>query len=153
DDAVRAIVLTGRGKAFCAGGDRKEAAVMSSAEYRARIREQQLLCRAIWSSQKPTIAAINGYALAGGLEMALVCDIRIAAKTATLGTPATRIGSISTGALHDRLARIVGAGRAIHMVLTGDAVAADEALRIGLVAAVFDDASLTEETHRLAARL
>jgi len=150
---VSAVVLTGNGPSFCSGGDRKEPPAVPPDAYRARIRLQQALCLAIWNVDKPVVAAINGHAIGGGLEMALMCDIRIAARSATFGTPVCRIGSISTGALHHRLARIVGAGRALHLLLAADTIDADEAYRIGLVTGVFDDASLADEVHRLACRL
>jgi enoyl-CoA hydratase/carnithine racemase len=153
DPAARVIVLTGNGKAFCSGGDRKEAAASTHEIYRARIRLQQQLCLAIWNAGKPVIAAINGHALGGGLEMAVMCDIRLAARSAMLGAPVSRIGSISTGALHDQLARIVGVGHAMHMLLTSDPISAETALRLGLVTGVFDDDALAKETHRLAVRI
>jgi enoyl-CoA hydratase/carnithine racemase len=148
-----AIVLTGNGASFCAGGDRKESPAATSDEYRARIALQQALCLAIWNVGKPVIAAINGHAIGGGLEMALLCDIRIAARSASFGTPVCRIGSIATGALHQRLGAIVGGGRAMHLLLAGDTIDADEALAIGLVTRVCDDASLVDEAQRLAQRL
>lgn len=153
NDAVRAIVLTGNGRAFCAGGDRKEAPASSPAEYRRRIRRQQELCAAIWNARKPVIAAVNGHAIGGGLEMALVCDIRLAARSAVFSTPVSRIGSIATGGLHDQLARVIGVGRAFHMVLSGESVDAQTAHLIGLASAVYPDDDLVAETHRLAARI
>lgn len=150
---ARAVVLTGAGRAFCAGGDMKEAAALSREAYRARIRLQQELCLAIRSSAKPIVAAVNGPAVGGGLEMALMCDIRIAARSATLGTPATRIGSISTGALHRRLAQVIGEGHALHMLLTGDSLDADAAHRAGLVTVVCDDAALQDQAQALASAI
>ena len=152
DANVRAIVLTGNGRAFCAGGDRKESAASTSA-YRLRIRMQQDICSGIWNSSKAVIAAVNGHAIGGGLEMAVTCDIRLAGKSATFGTPVCSLGSISTGGLHDQLSRIVGAGHALHMLLSGETIDADAALRIGLVSSVHDDRNLAEAAHRLATRI
>jgi len=148
-----AIVLAGNGRSFCAGGDRKELPAATSDVYRERIAMQQALCLAIWNVDKPVIAAIKGHAIGGGLEMALMCDIRIAARSSSFGTPVCRIGSISTGALHDRLARIVGEGRALHLLLSAHTIGADEALAIGLVSEVVDDAVLIDEAQRLAHRI
>jgi len=153
DANVLAIVLTGNGRAFCAGGDRKESAAPTSAAYRLRIRMQQNICSGIWNSSKPVIAAVNGHAIGGGLEMAVACDVRLAGKSATFGTPVCSLGSISTGGLHDQLSRIVGAGHALHMLLSGETIDADAALRIGLVSSVHDDRNLAEAAHRLATRI
>lgn len=150
---ARAIVLTGTGKAFCAGGDKKEAAASSSEAYRARVAAQQELCLTIRNATKPVVAAINGYAIGGGLEMALMCDIRIAARSASMGTPAIRIGSISTGGLHKRLPQMIGEGRALHMLLTGAMLDAEAAYRAGLVTAIFDESALLEEAQTLASTL
>jgi enoyl-CoA hydratase/carnithine racemase len=153
DATVRAIVLTGNGRAFCAGGDLKEPAAPTSAAYRSRIRMQQDICSRIWNSSKPVIAAVNGHAIGGGLEMAVACDIRCAGRSATFGTPVCSLASISTGGLHDQLSRIVGAGHALHMLLSGETIDADAALRIGLVSSVHDDRNLAEAAHRLATRI
>lgn len=153
DPAIGAIVLTGSGRAFCAGGDRKEPPPATTEAYRSRIRAQQAVCSALHDSSKPVIAAVNGHAIGGGLEMAVVCDIRVAARSAAFSTPVCRIGSISTGGLHDQLARIVGAGRALHLLLSGDTIDADEALAIGLVSSIHADGDLADAAQQLAARI
>ena len=153
NSAIGAIVLTGKGRAFCAGGDRKEPRPATAEAYRSSIRLQQHVCSSLWNSSKPVIAAVNGHAIGGGLEMALVCDIRLAARSAAFSTPVCRIGSISTGGLHDQLARIVGAGRALHLLLSGDTIDAPEAHAIGLVSSVHADDDLAEAAQRLAARI
>lgn len=150
---ARAVVLTGAGRAFCAGGDRKESAASSSEAHSARIHLQQQVCLAIRNAAKPVVAAINGHAIGGGLEMALMCDIRIAARSATMGTPATRIGSLSTGGLHKRLPQVIGEGRALHMLLTGASLNAEAAYRAGLVTGICDDEALVEEAQALASTL
>jgi enoyl-CoA hydratase/carnithine racemase len=151
--AIGAIVLTGNGRAFCAGGDRKEPPPATLDAYRSSLRLQQDVCSALWNSSKPVIAAVNGHAIGGGLEMAVVCDIRVAASSAAFSTPVCRIGSISTGGLHDQLARIVGAGRALHLLLSGDTIDAQEAHAIGLVSLVHADVDLADAAQRLAARI
>ena len=153
DPAVGAIVLTGNGRAFCAGGDRQEPPATTTEAYRSRIRRQQDVCSTIWNSIKPVVAAVNGHAIGGGLEMAVVCDIRLAATSAAFSTPVCRVGSISTGGLHDQLARIVGAGRALHMLLSGDTIDARVAHETGLVSSVHVDGELADAAQQLAARI
>src|SRR5262249_9146687 len=131
----------------------KETPAESAAEYRARIHLQQMLCEDLWRASKPVVAAINGYALGGGLEMALHCDFRIAGRSAKLGTPAVRIGAVSTGGLHGQLAHAVGTAWSAWILLLGDSIDAETALRIGLVTTVCDDKQLLPEAERLAARL
>jgi len=133
DDGVRAIVLTGAGdKAFVAGADVKELAARSVAE-QTLLMTQPRVFDALAAVRRPVIAAVNGACLGGGLELALACDIRIAAATATFGAPEVRLGLIPGGGGTQRLPRIVGTGAAMRLALTGDAIDAGEALRIGLV--------------------
>jgi enoyl-CoA hydratase len=154
DERVRCLVLTGAGeKAFVAGADINELAVQSAAGGRERARAGQRVFDAIEQLGKPVIAAINGYALGGGCELAMACTIRIAADTAVLGQPEINLGLIPGYGGTQRLARIVGAGRALELLLTGDRVPAVEALRLGLINRVVPAAELMAEARRLAAAI
>jgi len=134
DPATRGVILTGAGeKAFVAGADIAELATQSPVEGRERsIRGQRVLDR-IERLGKPVIAAVNGFALGGGCELAMACHVRIASENAKLGTPEVKLGLMCGYAGTQRLPRLVGRGRALEMLLTGEMVDAAEALRIGLV--------------------
>jgi enoyl-CoA hydratase len=135
-DPAGAVVVTGSDKLFAAGADINEFGGEEEARVvGAHFREALDLLAAI---PRATIAAINGYALGGGCELALACDFRVAAPTARLGQPEVRLGVIPGGGGTQRLPRLVGAARAKDLILTGRQVAADEALRIGLVDRVAD---------------
>ncbi len=154
DDAVRAVVLTGAGeKAFVAGADINELAVQTPAAGREHALRGQHVFDLIEHMGKPVIAAINGYALGGGCELAMACTIRIAADTAKLGQPEINLGLIPGFAGTQRLARIVGRGRALELLLTGDQISAAEAHRIGLVNRVVPAAEVVTEARKLAAVL
>lgn len=155
DDAVRAIVLTGAGeKAFVAGADISEFNTLQSAEEAAAYaRAGQAVLNRIERLPKPVIAAINGYALGGGCELAMACDIRMAADTARLGQPEINLGIIPGYGGTQRLPRLVGRGAAKLLVLGGDPITAAEALRIGLVDAVVPAAELMDKALELAAKL
>jgi len=134
DDAVRAAILTGSGeKAFAAGADIAELARLSPTEARELSALGQSVMEGIARLRKPVIAAVNGYALGGGLELALCCHFRIASRNARLGLPEVTLGLIPGYAGTQRLPRLVGRGRAMEMVLTGAALRAEEALQAGLV--------------------
>jgi enoyl-CoA hydratase len=155
NDDVRVVVFTGAGeRAFIAGADITEFAERTPLEQRA-VMEGRRVFDEIASYPKPTIAMINGFALGGGCELALACDLRIAARSARLGQPEIRLGLIPGGGGTQRLPRLVGTGRALRMILTGEPVDAEEALRIGLVDALVHDDRLRDETmataHGLAA--
>src|SRR5437773_608535 len=151
DDEVRAIVVTGAGeKSFVAGADINELAVQTPTGGRARALTGQHVFDLIENLGKPVIAAINGFALGGGCELAMACTLRIAADTARLGQPEIALGLIPGYAGTQRLTRLVGRGRAMEMMLTGSPVAADEALRIGLVNRVVPAAALLGEARALA---
>jgi enoyl-CoA hydratase len=150
---VRVVVLTGAGdKAFVAGADLHEFAERSPLEQRSVMEERRVFDE-LAGYPLPTIAMINGYALGGGCELALACDLRVAARSAKLGQPEIRLGMLPGGGATQRLPRLVGSGRAMRMILTGELIDAAEAERIGLVDFLFDDAELTERTTALAGEL
>jgi enoyl-CoA hydratase len=154
DDAVRAIVVTGSGeKSFVAGADINELAVQTPVSGREHARRGQRLFDLIEALGKPVIAAINGYALGGGCELAMACTIRIAADSARLGQPEIQLGIIPGYGGTQRLARLVGSGRALELLLTGNQITAAEAHRIGLVNQVVPAAELMPMARALAAAL
>jgi enoyl-CoA hydratase len=152
DEATRVVILTGAGdRAFVAGADIK---YMSGLDVEAATSWGSLgheAGRLLETMPKPTIAAINGFALGGGCELALACDIRYASTSAKLGQPEINLGIIPGWGGTQRLARVVGAGIAKELIFTGRTVEADEALRIGLVNAVHDP--VLERARETAARL
>jgi enoyl-CoA hydratase len=154
DDAVRAIVLTGAGeKSFVAGADINELAVQTPVGGREHARRGQALLDRIERLGKPVIAAVNGFALGGGCELAMACTLRLAADTARFGQPEINLGLIPGYAGSQRLPRLVGAGRALEMLLTGNPIDAEEAYRIGLVNRVGPAAQLMDEARALARTL
>ena len=154
DDAVRCVVITGAGeKSFVAGADINELAAQSPVGGRQHAMRGQEVFDEIENLGKPVIAAINGYALGGGCELAMACTVRIAADTARLGQPEINLGIIPGYAGTQRLARLVGTGRALELLLTGDQIPAAEAYRIGLVNRVVPGAELMREAKQLAAAL
>ena len=151
DAGVRAIVLTGAGeKAFVAGADINELAVLSPVEGKEHARRGQLLFDAIEQLGKPVIAAVNGFALGGGCELAMACTLRIAADTARFGQPEINLGLIPGYAGSQRLPRLVGKGVALEILLTGDMISAARAFEIGLVNRVVAAADLMGEAKKLA---
>jgi enoyl-CoA hydratase len=150
DPATRGVVLTGSGeKAFVAGADIAELATQSPVDGRERsLRGQRVLDR-IERLGKPVVAAINGFALGGGCELAMACHVRVASENAKLGTPEVKLGIMCGYAGTQRLPRLVGKGRALEMLLTGEMVDAAEALRIGLVNRVVPRPSLLAEAEGL----
>jgi enoyl-CoA hydratase len=154
DAAVRAIVLTGAGdRSFVAGADINELATQTPTTGREHAIAGQHVLDLVEHMGKPVIAAINGYALGGGCELAMACTIRIAADTAKLGQPEINLGLMPGYAGTQRLARIVGRGRALELLLTGDQITAAEAFRLGLVNRVVPAADLMSEAKKLAATL
>lgn len=154
DDGVRALVLTGAGeKAFVAGADIKELAVQSPVAGREHARKGQALFDRIERLGKPVVAAVNGFALGGGCELAMACTIRLAADTAKFGQPEINLGLLPGYAGSQRLPRLVGRGRALELLLTGAQITADEAWRIGLVNRVVPAAQLGAEARTLARTL
>ena len=136
DPQVRAIVITGAGRAFCAGADIAVMADLDVAGARAFAEAGHGLCNAIAACPVPVIAAINGFALGGGCEVSLACDIRIASDSARIALPEVSLGIAPGWGGTQRLARVVGEGFAKQMILTARMVTADEALAHGLVTAV-----------------
>lgn len=154
DDAVRGVLLTGAGeKAFVAGADIAELARQTPLEGQRMARRGQAVFDRIAGLGKPVVAAVNGFALGGGCELALACHVRIAAEHAKLGTPEVKLGVMCGYAGTQRLPRLVGKGRALELLLTGEPVAADEALRIGLVNRVVPKDKLLAEAEALLRRM
>ncbi|WP_431782830.1 enoyl-CoA hydratase/isomerase family protein, partial [Streptomyces chumphonensis] len=152
-DDVRAVVLYGGEKVFAAGADIKEMREMDHAAMVARARDLQDAFTAVARIPKPVVAAVTGYALGGGCELALSADIRIAADNAKLGQPEILLGLIPGAGGTQRLSRLVGPSRAKDLIFTGRQVRAEEALTIGLVDRVVPAAEVYEAAHAWAARL
>jgi len=143
DSTVRGIVLTGAGeKAFAAGADISEVLNDSPLEAEEKTRFGQALTSLIENLGKPVIAAVNGYAVGGGCELAMACTIRLASETAKFGQPEVKLGIMPGYGGTQRLPRLVGKGRALQLILSGDTVSAQEAYRIGLVNEIVPNADL-----------
>ncbi|ADZ72221.1 enoyl-CoA hydratase-related protein [Polymorphum gilvum] len=152
DDAVGAIVVTGSERAFAAGADIKEIRDKSFMD----VFQEQFITRhweRIASARKPTIAAVSGHAVGGGCELAMMCDIIVAAECARFSLPETGIGIIPGAGGTQRLTRAVGKALAMDMILTGRVLTAEEACAAGLVARVVADGSQVDEAVRMAARI
>jgi enoyl-CoA hydratase len=150
DDAVRVLVITGAGdKAFVAGADIGEFAQRTPLEQRGAMTGRRVFDE-VAAYPKPVLAMINGLALGGGCELALACDVRLAADTAKLGQPEINLGIIPGGGGTQRLPRVVGTGQAMRLILSGEIIGAAEALRIGLVDVVHPAAELRERTLEFA---
>ena len=154
DVAVRGAIITGAGeKAFVAGADISELAVLSPLEAKEHAARGQRLFTRIENLSKPVIAAINGFALGGGLELAMACSIRIASENAKLGQPEVKLGIVTGYGGTQRLPRLVGKGAALGMLLTGDPISAQDAYRIGLVEQVVPQAELLATARQWASRM
>jgi enoyl-CoA hydratase/carnithine racemase len=154
DEAVRVLIVTGAGeKAFVAGADINELAVQTPTSGREHALRGQHVLDLLENMGKPVIAAINGFALGGGCELAMACTVRLAADTAKLGQPEIALGLIPGYAGTQRLTRLVGKGRAMELILAGTPISADEAYRIGLVNRVVPAAELMTEARALAGQL
>jgi len=150
---ARVLLVRGTGRAFCAGADLKERRTMDE---RARVQHNRKINAAVdalGAAPMPTIAVINGLALGGGCEIAIACDLRISSEDVQIGLTEARIGAIPGAGGTQRLPRLIGAARALEMILTGEPIAAKRAAEIGLVNAVVPGDALDEHAQRLAAVL
>jgi enoyl-CoA hydratase/3-hydroxyacyl-CoA dehydrogenase len=150
---VRALIVTGSGKAFSAGADIEHFRGITPAGALKFSRDFQALTLRMEWYPKPIIAAVNGYAFGGGLELAMACDVRVAGEEAELGQPEINLGTIPGAGGTQRLPRLVGLGRAKILIFTGDRLKARDALALGLVDLVVQQESLMDEAERLAARM
>jgi enoyl-CoA hydratase/carnithine racemase len=154
DEAVRAVILTGAGeKAFVAGADINELARHTPVSGKEDTLFGQGVLRRLETLGKPTIATINGFALGGGCELALACTLRIASRTARLGQPEVKLGIIPGYGGTQRLARLCGRGVAQQLVLSGEMISAEEALRIGLVNQVVEPVELMAAAEAMAKKI
>jgi enoyl-CoA hydratase/carnithine racemase len=153
DDGVRAVIVTGAGKSFCAGADLKERRAMTLEETRSFLRSLNGVIDAVANFPRPVIAAVNGAAFGGGLELALACDFRLAADSAELGLVETRLGIIPGAGGTQRLARLAGLAVAKQLILTGRRIGAARAHELGIVDEVVPAGELAVAAARLAAEL
>jgi enoyl-CoA hydratase len=153
DPKVRVVLLTGVDKAFVAGADIAEMSQMTSDQANSFSRTGQDAFGRLETFRAPVIAVVNGFALGGGCELAMACDFRIASTKAKFSQPEVSLGLIPGYAGTQRLSRIVGISNALYMILTGDMITAEEALRMGLVQKVAEPEQLMEEARAIAARI
>ncbi|QGR19501.1 enoyl-CoA hydratase/isomerase family protein [Stygiolobus azoricus] len=153
DDQIRVIIITGQGKAFSAGADISQFKTLNGLTAWEFAKKGRELMDYIENLPKPTIAMINGYALGGGLELAMACDIRIAAEEAQVGLPEITLGIYPGFGGTQRLIRLIGKGKAMEMMMTGDRIPAREAERLGLVNKVVPLTELEKETRNFAIKL
>lgn len=154
DEAVLSVVISGAGeKAFVAGADIGELATLGPVEAKAFSRRGQAVFDRIENLGKPVVAAVNGFALGGGCELAMACHLRVAARNAVFGQPEVKLGLIPGYAGTQRLPRLVGKGRGLEILLTGRNVSAEEAERIGLVNLVCDEGELVSTVNELLGRI
>jgi enoyl-CoA hydratase len=153
DNEVKVLIITGQGRAFSTGADLKDSKDRSIEDYRVYLEALQEGSRKIIRFEKPIIAAINGYALGSGYELALACDIRIAAKEALIGSPEARVTSSVTGGAFRLVQDLVGPGKAKELLFTAENITGEEAQRIGLVnkAVPLDD--LMDEAYSMAKKI
>jgi len=151
DEAVRVVLLRGAGeRGFCAGSDLNALADYASAW---RFRNRVEYANAVRKLRKPVVAALKGWVLGGGAEMALACDIRIAGKGVRIGFPEVKRGWVGGGGASQMLPRLIGYGQAMRLLLTGDPIAAEEALRLGLVEILVEDEEVETRARALCAQL
>jgi enoyl-CoA hydratase len=153
DTAIKALVITGEGRAFSTGADLKESKTRTMDAYREYLEELQEASRKIIRFEKPTIAAINGYALGSGYELALACDIRIAAEDAQIGSPEAKVTSSITGGAFRLIQDLIGPGKAKELLFTGEYIDGKEAERIGLVNKAVPLAELDSEVRQMAEKI
>lgn len=155
DHEIRAVILTGAGKAFCAGADVKERAgeTLSASALYFQQKKTQRLFREIEEFARPVIAAINGVALGGGCELALLCDLRLASETARFGLPEVKLGMIPLGGGTQRLARLIGEAKTKELIFISEVVEAAQALQLGLINRVVPDDQLLAQAQALAGQI
>ncbi len=153
DKKIRALIITGEGKAFVAGADIAEMVNMNSEEAVQFSRTGQELFSSLENLDIPVIAAVNGFALGGGCELAMACDVRIASEYARFGQPEVNLGLIPGYAGTQRMPRLLGLGNALYYLMTGDQIKSDEALRIGLVQKLVEHENLLDEAFELAKKI
>ena len=153
DDDVRAVILTGEGRSFVAGADIAQMSSLTVAEGRAFGAYGQKVMNFIEKVEKPVIAAVNGFALGGGCELAMACDFRIASSKAKFGQPEVGLGITPGFGGTQRLSKLVGKGMAKMLILTADTINAEEALRIGLVEKVTEPEQLMSVCEEIAAKI
>lgn len=153
DPDVRVVIITGAGKAFCAGADLKERVTLSEQQVREFIYTIRNLFTFIENMNKPVIAGVNGIALGGGTELALACDLRIVSEAASMGLTETRLAVIPGAGGTQRLPRLVGRGKAKELIFTGRRVDAGEALQIGLANKICPAEALLDECRAMAAMI
>ena len=153
DSSIKVLIITGKGRAFSTGADLKESKTRSFEDYRDYLEELQEASKELIHFEKPTIAAINGYALGSGYELALACDIRIASATASMGLTETRLAIIPGAGGTQRLPRLIGRGKAKELIFTGRRVPAEEALAIGLVNQICAPDQLRKTCDAMAAEI
>lgn len=153
DSKIKVLVITGEGRAFSTGADLKESKTRTLNEYREYLEELQEASRKIIRFEKPTIAAVNGYALGSGYELALACDIRIAAEEAQIGSPEARVTSSITGGAFRLVQNLIGPGKAKELLFTGEYIDGKEAERIGLVNRAVSLEKLNEEVRIMAEKI
>lgn len=149
-----ALIITGQGeKAFCSGADIKSIRNLSTVQYNTFLDQSINVLQKIWRSKIPTIAALNGYALGGGCELALACDIRIAASHAKLGLPELALGMVpGWGGVHF-MSRLIGRSKTLELVLKGELISAEQAVKIGLVNRVVEGSKLMDEAKDMAGKM
>ncbi len=153
DENIKAVIITGQGRAFSTGADLKESKTRTPDEYRAYLEELQEASRGILRFEKPVIAAINGYALGSGYELALACDIRIAAHDALIGSPEAKVSSSVTGGAFRLVQQLIGPGKAKELLFTGENITGREAERIGLVNYSVPSEKLMEKAMNMAEKI
>jgi len=153
DPGIKAVIITGEGRAFSTGADLKESKTRTIEAYRDYLTELQEASRKIIRFEKPTIAAINGYALGSGYELALACDIRIAAEDAQIGSPEAKVTSSVTGGAMRLVQDLIGPAKARELLFTAEYIDGKEAERIGLVNKAVPSENLMEEARNMAAKI
>ena len=149
DDSISGVLLTGKGRAFVAGADISELSSQTPVLAKARARAGQEVFRRIETCPKPVIAVVNGFALGGGCELAMACHVRIASEAAKFGQPESKLGLLPGFGGSQRLGRLVGKGRAMQLLMTGEMIDASEAYRIGLVNKVVPAGELMAAAHEM----